>query len=125
MKLRVARHTANIDAIIHFYRDILGLETLGRFDNHNGYDGVFFGLKNSGWHLEFTTSAEPPQHQPDEDDLLIFYQQTTAEYEALKEKFAAHNIKSIPAKNPYWNANGTCYPDPDGYGVVIAVAGIY
>jgi catechol 2,3-dioxygenase-like lactoylglutathione lyase family enzyme len=125
MKLRVARHTAKLEPIIHFYRDLLGLEVLGSFEDHNGYNGVFLGLKDAGWHLEFTTSAQAPQHEPDEDDLLVFYQPSVAEYEALRQKFEAHNIKSIPAINPYWNTNGCTYLDSDGYRIVIAIAGNY
>lgn len=125
MKLRVARHTADLQPVIHFYSDLLGLEVLGSFENHDGYNGVFMGLKNMGWHLEFTTSAQPPQHQPDEDDLLVFYQQSTAEYEALIQKLEAHHVTAVTAKNPYWNSNGYTYLDPDGYSVVIALAGNY
>lgn len=125
MKLRVARHTANLEQIIFFYHDLLGLEVLGNFEDHNGYNGVFLGLKNTGWHLEFTTSAHAPQHEPDDDDLLVFYQHSTVDYEALQQKFEAHHIKRIPAKNPYWNANGCTYLDPDGYRIVIALAGNY
>ena len=125
MRLRVARHTANLEPIIRFYGDILGLEVIGSFEDHDGYNGIFLGIKGAGWHLEFTTSAQQPQHQTDEDDLLVFYQQTEADHEVLKQKFAANNIKPVTAKNPYWNANGICYTDPDGYMIVIAIAGIY
>jgi len=63
-----------------------------------GYNGVFLGVKDAGWHLEFTTSVDAPQHQPDEDDLLVFYQKNAADYEALKLKFEQHNISPVPAK---------------------------
>ena len=119
MKLRVARHTTNLDAIVRFYRDILGLEVLGSFAEHENYNGVFLGIKGAGWHLEFTTSDEAPVHQADEDDLLVFYV-SPEEYEVLKTKFANNNIAELPAKNPYWSRNGTTYADPDGFGVVIA-----
>lgn len=122
MKLRVARHTANLEPIIHFYHDLLELEVLGSFEDHDGYNGVFIGLNNTGWHLEFTTSAQAPQHEPDEDDLLVFYQQSVADYEALKQKLEAHHVPMVAAKNPYWNANGCTYLDPDGYRIVIAIA---
>jgi catechol 2,3-dioxygenase-like lactoylglutathione lyase family enzyme len=122
VKLRVARHTADLKSIVRFYCGILGLEVLGHFEDHIGYDGIFLGLKDISWHLEFTKSAEAPEHHPDEDDLLVFYLNNVEEVELLKEKFAAKNITSIPAKNPYWDANGTLYPDPDGFGVMITVA---
>lgn len=125
MKLRVARHTTNLQPIIGFYCGLLGLELLGRFEDHNGYDGVFIGMKNAGWHLEFTTSALAPQHAPDEDDLLVFYQPSGTAYEALKHKLETNNCIAVSAKNPYWNENGYTYLDPDGYRVVIAITGNY
>jgi catechol 2,3-dioxygenase-like lactoylglutathione lyase family enzyme len=125
MKLRVARHTTDLNAILHFYNEILGLEVLGKFEGHNGYNGVFLGLKGAAWHLEFTISADVPKHRPDDDDLLVFYQSSLAECELLKKNFEENGISPVVAKNPYWNANGTTYLDPDGYGVVITVAGIY
>lgn len=125
MKLRVARHSVNLEHIIWFYRDLLGLEVLGSFEDHNGYNGVFIGLKGMEWHLEFTTSAQLPKHEPDEDDLLVFYQHSVAEYEALKQRLETHNATILTAKNPYWNTNGCMYLDPDGYRVLIALAGNY
>lgn len=125
MRLRIARHTTNLQAITNFYVNVLGLKVIGKFEDHNGYNGVFIGLPNTGWHLEFTTSAHAPQHQPDEDDLLVFYQETAEECEVMKQNFKDHNIVPVVAKNPYWNENGTTYPDPDGYNVVIAIAGHY
>lgn len=123
MRFRVARHTASLQPVIHFYCDILGLEVIGNFENHNGYNGVFLGLKGLDWHLEFTTSADIPTHEPDEDDLLVFYQPSVKEYEVLKQKFEENHIPQVTAKNPYWNENGLVYLDPDGFGVVIAIAG--
>lgn len=87
MKLRVARHTTDLNAITHFYTEMLGLQVLGEFTGHDGYDGVFLGLPDTGWHLEFTVSSEKPIHQPDEDDLLVFYPETTTDYKQLTGKF--------------------------------------
>jgi YycE-like protein len=41
MRLRVARHTNRLDEVVRFYRDDLGLPEIGRFDDHQGYEGVF------------------------------------------------------------------------------------
>jgi hypothetical protein len=38
--VRVARHTERLDEIVAFYRDGLGLEEIGGFRDHDGYDGV-------------------------------------------------------------------------------------
>ncbi len=121
MHLRVARHTTNLQAITDFYTQLLGLEVLGSFNDHDGYDGVFLGTPEQDWQLEFTTSAEPPSHQPDEDDLLVFYVDTQAELEALAQRFSEKGIETVEPKNPYWLTDGITYADPDGYRVVIAV----
>ena len=119
MKLRVARHTANLQAIAGFYTRLLGLQVLGDFKGHDGYDGVFIGLPTANWHLEFTVSNEQPIHQPDEDDLLVFYPDTVEQYQQLISRFKREQIPEVAAKNPYWETNGHTYIDPDGYRIVI------
>jgi|SRR6218665_1902969 len=120
MTFRSTRHTTDLQQIVDFYCGILGFEILGKFENHDFYDGVFIGIPNSDWHLEFTVSDELPKHQPDEDDLLVFYVENETEYVNLQQKFEHKNILSIPPKNPYWAINGMTYKDPDGFRIVIA-----
>lgn len=119
MIFRSARHTTDLQQIIGFYCGILGLEILGKFENHDHYDGVFIGIPNAGWHLEFTVSDENPQHKPDDDDLLVFYVENDQEYLNLQQKFQKENIPAVLPKNPYWAINGTTYIDPDGFRIVI------
>lgn len=124
MRFRQARHTNLLKPIIAFYTEIIGLKVLGEFESHEGYDGVFIGLKNSfnsknSWHLEFTVSWEQPLHRPDEDDLLVFYPEDKEEYEAIILSIQNANIKRYRPKNPYWHRNGIAILDPDGYGVII------
>jgi len=121
MKLRVARHTGNLSALINFYVDVLGLNILGEFKDHDGYDGVFVGLPGADWHLEFTISTELPVHTPDDDDLLVFYPENVADYERLISRLMAADIKPVEPKNPYWKANGIIYTDPDGYRLVLVI----
>ena len=52
--LRVARPTDDIDALLPFYRDGLGLCVLYRFEDHDGFDGAMLGHEKAPWHLEFT-----------------------------------------------------------------------
>lgn len=120
MKFRVARHTDNLEPIIKFYCDSLGLEVLGEFTNHNKYDGVFIGKEGLNWHLEFTTSEESPIHQADQDDLLVFYLDTKEEYMLLKQRLNNNGLSAVESKNPYWKDNGTTYIDPDGFRIVIS-----
>ena len=58
MTFRFARHTNDLEQLSNFYINILGMEILGGFQKHNGYDGVFIGKSNENWHLEFTKSNE-------------------------------------------------------------------
>ncbi|MDC0314036.1 VOC family protein [Flavobacteriales bacterium] len=121
MNFRFARHTDNLEPIIKFYRDLLGLEVIGEFNNHDKYDGVFIGKVGLNWHLEFTTSEESPKHQTDKDDLLVFYLESEEEYISVKQKFDDNGLSSVQSKNPYWNNNGSTYLDPDGFRIVITI----
>lgn len=120
MELRVARHTNNINKILDFYTKIIGLDLLGKFKNHDNYDGIFLGKKNENWHLEFTTSIEQANHYFDEDDCLIFYVNTKNEYDEIIHRIHQNNISIINSKNPYWNLNGLNIKDPDGLNVIIS-----
>ncbi|QKJ30008.1 VOC family protein [Mucilaginibacter mali] len=119
MKLRVARHTANLQLLTDFYTRLLSMQVLGSFTGHDGYDGVFLGLPGADWHLEFTATDEAPVHQSDEDDLLVFYPDTAEDYRRLAERFKDEGVAEVTAKNPYWKVNGSTYTDPDGYRVVV------
>jgi hypothetical protein len=120
MTFRYARHTNNLDLLKSFYIDVLGLELLGGFEDHNGYDGAFIGKPNENWHLEFTQSDEVANHSFDEDDLLVFYPNSKLEFEMIHDKLLANKIDFIESKNPFWNENGKMILDPDGYGIVIS-----
>lgn len=120
MKFRYARHTNNLEEIKSFYTTVLKFEILGAFEDHNGYDGVFLGLPNENWHLEFTQNNEPVNHVFDEDDVLVFYPDSKVEFDVLIERISQINIEFIKAKNPYWNENGKMFKDPDGYRIVIS-----
>ena len=120
MTFRFARHTNNLEQLKSFYIDILGLELLGGFENHNGYDGVFIGKPNENWHLEFTKSDEIVTFNFGEEDILVFYPNTKLEFELIHDKIITNKIEFIKAKNSYWNENGKMILDPDGYRVVIS-----
>lgn len=121
MNFRIARHTSDLKPITDFYCNIVGLEILGSFQNHNNYDGIFIGLKETNWHLEFTMSNELPNHKPDDDDLLVFYADSSEDYYNRIKNISEKGVLNISNKNPYWNDNGTTYKDPDGFLIVIAL----
>jgi hypothetical protein len=70
--------------------------------------------------LEFTQSTEQVEHSFDEDDCLVFYPTTTKAFNAILSRIEEKQITHIKAKNPYWNKNGICILDPDGYTVIIS-----
>ena len=119
MKFRYARHTNKLKDLKLFYTEVLDLEVLGGFENHDGYDGIFLGKKNTDWHLEFTESKEVAEHKPDADDLLVFYVADTNALNAILEKAKAYGSALPKSKNPYWQQNGIEITDPDGFGVVL------
>jgi catechol 2,3-dioxygenase-like lactoylglutathione lyase family enzyme len=121
MKVRIARHTKDLNRIIDFYGRVLGLKVLGEFKNHDNYSGVFLGPPQGSWHLEFTVSDAIPDHRSDEDDLLVFYAESIVEFNAIKEKFITERIKHVKPRNPYWEKNGITFEDPDGFRIVISL----
>jgi catechol 2,3-dioxygenase-like lactoylglutathione lyase family enzyme len=52
--VRIARPTDQLDEVVRFYREGLGLPELDRFAGHAGYRGVLLGLPGTWYHLEFT-----------------------------------------------------------------------
>ena len=92
MHLRFARHTTQLLEIEMFYTKILNFTILGRFENHNNYDGVYNGNKNQDWHLEFTTNNKEISHNFDDDDLLVFYPKTQLECNQILLNINRFNI---------------------------------
>jgi hypothetical protein len=121
MIFRYARHTTNLKKIEKFYTEIVGLEKLGAFENHENYNGLFLGYMNSNWHLEFTTSTEKPKSKFDEDDILVFYLNSEIELTNIKKRLSKKNINLEIPKNPYWMENGIMISDPDNFKVIFSV----
>lgn len=120
MIFRFARHTNDLEKLLFFYTTILDLDLLGSFKNHNDYDGIFLGKENLDWHLEFTRTNEIVNFNFKEDDVLVFYPETQDEYDTILLNISENSIKTISAKNPYWNENGKMILDPDGYRIIIS-----
>ena len=99
MNFRTARHTNNLDGLIDFYIEILHLEVLEEFENHENYNGIFLGKKNHSWHLEFTASKEKAHHTFDDDDILVFYPLTNNEYKQIISSIEKRNVKQFTPKN--------------------------
>ena|SRR5690554_1308802 len=124
MNFRYARHTNDLNKIKKFYTEIVGLEKLGNFENHENYDGIFLGFPNQDWNLEFTTSNDKTQRKFDEDDILVFYLNSEYEIDAIKNRIIKHQIPIEKSKNPYWNENGIQISDPDDYKIIFTLKNI-
>lgn len=119
--LRVARPTNDINALVPFYVDGLGFSELFRFDEHDGFDGVMLGLAQAAYHLEFTAKkGHDAGRAPTQDNLLVFYLPDMAVFDALVARMTAAGFPPVPSFNPYWDACGKTFEDPDGYRVVLA-----
>jgi GNAT superfamily N-acetyltransferase len=118
VKLRVARHTDQLEAVAAFYRDRVGLPELGRFVNHAGYDGVFLAVPGTDAHLELTSGGPHPAPRPHPESLLVLYLETQAEIDAIATRIAQRSV--VPA-NPYWRANALAFEDPDSFQLLLTL----
>lgn len=118
--LRVARPTDRLDEIVAQYIQGLDLKVLGRFQDHDGYNGVMLGYGGLDYHLEFTSHVEDPVGPPPDDEhLLVFYYPEADEWEQVCNNMKAAGFKQLASRNPYWDVAGKTYMDLDGYRVVI------
>ena len=118
--LRVARPTDDIDAVLPFYRDGLGLAVLYRFEDHDGFDGVMLGHETAPWHLELTRAhGHSAGRAPTPDNLLVLYLPDAGEWQAAVDRMRAAGFGPVAAFNPYWDRDGLTFEDPDGYRVVL------
>jgi catechol 2,3-dioxygenase-like lactoylglutathione lyase family enzyme len=114
--VRVGRASAHYDQTVQFYRDLVGLPVLERFEASYGEDGTIFGLPNTATHLEIVRSTDAIP--VDRIDTLVFYLPDAAARERLAARMAAAGLEPAP-QHPYWQANGgVTYRDPDGREVV-------
>jgi catechol 2,3-dioxygenase-like lactoylglutathione lyase family enzyme len=118
--LRVARPTDRLEEVVQFYRRGLGLEELGSFVDHEGFDGVMLGVPGAAYHLELTRRrGHHAGRAPTQDNLLVFYLPDRDEWAAAVERMRAIGHDPVPSYNPYWERNGRTFEDPDGYRVVL------
>jgi len=116
MQVRFARHTKRFEEVVAFYREGLALPEIGRFEGHDGYDGVFLEIPGTGAHLELTSGGEHAAPAPHPETLLVLYLGSDEALAAAVERVGAEPVE--PA-NPYWAAHGVTLGDPDGFRVVL------
>jgi catechol 2,3-dioxygenase-like lactoylglutathione lyase family enzyme len=117
---RVARPTNDLAEIRRFYADGLGLQILGHFEDHEGFDGVMLGRPGDPFHLEFTREHDhPAPRAPTEENLLVFYYPQRPEWEAAAARMRSLGYAPVRARNPYWERNGLTFEDFEGYRTVL------
>ncbi|PDY44706.1 VOC family protein [Bacillus pseudomycoides] len=120
VQIRIARPTDKFEEVITFYEEGLCLKRIGEFHNHEGYDGVMFGLPDVEYHLEFTRHINgSPCPAPTKDNLLVFYMTNKAEIEKVTSRLHAMGYDEIEPENPYWKETGITIEDPDGWRIVL------
>ncbi len=115
-ELRVARHTDDLDALVRFYRDGLGLVEVGGFRDHGGYDGVFLAIPGTSAHLELTTGGGHGAPTPHPESLLVLY---LGDADGVRAVAARLGSEPVAPANPYWAQHATTFADPDGFHVVL------
>lgn len=119
--LRVARPTDDLEAVVTFYRDGMGFEVLGSFEDHQGFDGVMLGHAGMGYHLELTHErGHKMGRAPNPEHLLIFYLPDPEVWQSMVDHLKRQGHEPVASNNPYWDRRGKTFEDPDGYRVVIA-----
>ena len=118
--LRVARPSDDLDALLRFYQQGLGLALLYRFEDHEGFDGVMLGQPGAPYHFEFTARrGHAAGRAPTEDNLLVFYLPEVAAWTEAVQRMRDAGFPPVASFNPYWDRNGVTFEDPDGYRVVL------
>src|SRR5436190_20194361 len=81
-QLRIARPVSALERSVAMYRRGLGFVEIGRFENHEGFDGVMLGKPQLNYHFEFTycrTHPVPPSPTP--EDLIVLYMPNPIEWQ--------------------------------------------
>ena len=118
-RIRFARPTDQLEDVLRFYEEGLGLRRIDSFDDHAGYGGVMLGLPGEDVHLELTTHAEgSPGPAPTRDNLLVLYMTDREAIAASRPACAPSVHEPVEPENPYWNDDST-FEDPDGWRVVL------
>jgi catechol 2,3-dioxygenase-like lactoylglutathione lyase family enzyme len=119
-QLRVARPVRDLERSIAMYRKGLGLDILGRFADHQGFDGAMLGKAGMDYHFEFTyCHPEPMQPNPTHEDLLVFYLPDANEWQERCALLLSAGFTPLASFNPYWEVRGRTFEDADGYRVVL------
>lgn len=120
-QVRIARPTDQLHEVERFYCEGVGLEKLGSFEGHSGYNGVMVGLPGFPYHLEFTQHVEGSHcPAPSMDNLLVLYIPDEEAIGKVVERLGQLGYPEVEPENPYWKEKGAVtVADPDGWRLVL------
>ncbi len=120
VQFRIARPTNQLDKLNDFYEIGIGLERVGEFWHHEGYDGIMLGLPDRQYHMEFTQSEEKMVlPKPTKEHLLVFYVANRFERDKIVKRLSDMGYGQSEPENPYWGRGGVTIEDPDGWRIVL------
>jgi YycE-like protein len=118
--LRIARPVADLARSSFLYCRGLDLGVLGRFEDHDGFDGVMLGAAGGGYHFELTRHREHPvAPAPSVEDLVVLYLPAAIEWHLACARMTAAGFRQVVSFNPYWERHGRTFEDHDGYRFVL------
>ena len=122
--MRVARPTTQLERVREFYEIGVQLPVLWSFQDHDGFDGVIFGVPDERAQLELVATPHRVEPRPTPEDVLVLYL-AGADHVALVERLRSRSTTELPVDdadlNPYWpNSGAITFEDPDGYRLVIS-----
>ena len=119
-QLRITRPVSDLARSTRMYCDGLGLKVLASFSGHDGFDGAVLGDPASPYHFELTRCpAHPVAPAPTAEDLVVLYIPQESAWQTACANMAAAGFRRVASFNPYWEARGRTYEDPDGYRTVL------
>jgi hypothetical protein len=120
MQMRIARPVTSLARSAAMYARGLGLVEIGRFEDHQGFDGIMLGLPGLQYHFELThCRTHPVAPAPTPEDLVVFYIGERGEWERACAAMRAAGFREVESFNPYWAKKGRTFEDPDRYRIVL------
>jgi len=118
--LRIARPVSDLALSVRMYKLGLGLDEVGRFADHDGFDGVMLGREDAQYHFEFThCRSHPVRPSPSPEDLAVFYVPDEQAWRVRCDLMLRAGFVEVRPFNPYWSRLGRTFQDPDRYNIVI------
>lgn len=119
-QFRIARPTDQLQKVVDFYKNGLGLSELGKFKDHDGFSGIMLGNSEESYHFEFTEHVDgSPCPAPTNDNLLVFYFEDTKQRDIVAQRLFKLGYPEVEPENPYWKLKGITIEDPDKWRIVL------